>query len=473
MKYIRSNTIKNSLCWLLLGAQLLLPVHSVAMTIGEERTISEQLLYSVRAEFRLLDSPDISQYINELGYQVLAVAGPQYFDYIFFIVKSDQFNAFAAPGGLVFFYTGLIETMKTEDELISVLAHEIGHVVSRHIAQRIDKGGKINAISMGLALASLALGNPALAQGLFTGSMAAGQALNLHYSRLDEEQADRLSFDWMQKLHRNPVAMEGMLRTMRRITRYRSGKLPQYLLTHPNPEARSSYVASLVEIDDKQKLPDFYQKTDNFRFLRFKYRVMLQSIDFEQMRIRCVNIVTTSRDPQQQVMAEYGLALLAMEEHNYTRSAELLEKVRARYPEQDILEVDTAVLKMEAGEMNEAVSLLEHAVKRDPTDMYAAFELAKARVKQKEYDKAEELLHKVAVVMPEYSQLYYELARLKSDKGVENESRFYLGKYSLYEGKIKQAKEYLGRAEKDNSLPELLRNEAAAILARLKELEES
>lgn len=469
MKFPRCRVLQQVVCLIVLIAQFFLPVHSVALTIGEERTLSEQLLYSIRSEFQLLDDPDISQYINELGYQVLAIAGPQYFDYHFFVVNSEQFNAFAAPGGLVFFYTGLIQTMKTEDELLSVLAHEIGHVVSRHIAQRMDKGGKINAISMGLGLAALALGRPEL----LVGSMAAGQAMNLHYSRLDEEQADRLSFGWMQKLHRNPVAMEGMLQTMRRITRYRSGKLPQYLLTHPNPEARLSYVESLVEIDEEQKQPGYYTTTDNFLFLRFKYRVMLQSMDFEQMRINCTNKVTTSKDPEQQIMAEYGLALLALEEHNFARSTELLEKVMARYPDEDILEVDMAVLKVAAGAMDEAIFLLQNAVKRDPTDMYAAFELAKVLTTRKEYAEAEKLFQKIAVSMPQYSKLYYEIARIKSDLGRGNESRFYLGKYALYEGRIRQAKMYFEKAAKDADLPDNLRNEASAVLARLKELEEA
>ena len=359
MKKIGIHSCKKSLCLLLLAAQFCMPLQAAAMTIGEERTISEKLLYSVRAEFHLLDAPDISQYINDLGYQVLKVAGPQYFNYHFFVVKSEQFNAFAAPGGLVFFYTGLIQTMKTENQLISVLAHEIGHVVSRHIAQRIAKSGKISAITMGLGMAALALGNPEL----LIGSMAAGQAVNLHYSRQDEEEADRLSFGWMKDMHRNPIAMEGMLKTMRRITRYRSDKLPQYLLTHPNPEARSNYVESLIEIDDKQKVPGYYKKTDNFRFLRFKYRVMVQSMDLEQMRIACTNLATSSKDQEQRIMAQYGLALIAREDHNFTRAAELLKKVETQYPDRDILEVDTAVLKMEAGQIDEAAALLQHGLK--------------------------------------------------------------------------------------------------------------
>lgn len=471
MKHMLRPLFVQVLCLFLLAGQLLLPVSSLSMTIGEEREISEKLLYSVRAHFRLLDDPDISQYINELGNQVLDIAGPQYFNYHFFVVRSEQFNAFAAPGGLVFFYTGLIMKMKSEDQLLSVLAHEIGHVVSRHIAQRIDKGGKISAITMGLALASLALGNPALAQGLFTGSLAAGQAMNLHYSRQDEEQADRLSFGWMRKMHRNPVAMEAMLRTMRRITRYRSGKLPQYLLTHPNPEARLNYVESLLETDPDQKKPGYYRKADNFRFLRFKYRVMSQSMDVERMRVICTNIMTASKDREQQVMARYGLALVAREEHNYIRAAELLDKVIEQYPSRDILNVDKAVLNIDSGRLDEAVTLLAQAARRDPTDMYAVFDLARVRSQQKDYGQAQRLLDKVGRVMPDYSRLYYEYARIKAGQGRAGESNFYLGKYYLYEGKIKQAKEYLGRTAKDTTLAEAIRNEAVSILKRLEKLE--
>ena len=183
---------------------LLLPVNLNAFSIGEERLIGERLLYAIRSEFHLLDDPDISQYINELGKDVLDVTGTQFFDYHFFVVKSNQFNAFAAPSGLIFFYSGLIQAMKNENELVSVLAHEIGHVTNRHIAGRLAKQSKVTAASLLLGIAGLALGNPALTQGLLTGAIAAGQAIGLSFSRQDEEEADRLSFDWMLKLNRDP-----------------------------------------------------------------------------------------------------------------------------------------------------------------------------------------------------------------------------------------------------------------------------
>ena len=204
---------------LALTSFFLLPLQALALTIGDERRIGEQLLYSMRKELPILDDPDISQYINTLGQKVLKTVGPQYFDYRFYVVKSQQFNAFAAPAGLVFFYSGLIQQVKNEDELLSVLAHEIGHVVSRHIAQRVEKNTVVGAASLLLAIAGLAIGVPGLSSGIMMGSLAAGQAANLHYSREDEEQADRLSYGWMQQMHRNPEAMESMLHTMRRFTR--------------------------------------------------------------------------------------------------------------------------------------------------------------------------------------------------------------------------------------------------------------
>lgn len=93
------------LLFLLVG-QCLVPTSSLGFSIGEERDIGEQLLLAIRGEFELLDDPDIVQYINRLGQQVLDIAGPQYFDYHFFVVKNDQFNAFAAPSGLIFLIPG-------------------------------------------------------------------------------------------------------------------------------------------------------------------------------------------------------------------------------------------------------------------------------------------------------------------------------------------------------------------------------
>jgi predicted Zn-dependent protease len=440
-----------------------------ALTIGEERELGEKLLFMVRNEFAVLDDPDLARYINRLGNEVLAALGPQHFNYHFFIIESDQFNAFAAPSGLIFFYTGLIETMKTEDELVSVLAHEIGHVTSRHIARRLEKDTTITAATTALALASLALGNPALSQGLFTGSLAAGQAMSLHYSRQDEEEADRLAYGWMRKMERDPNAMVGMLGTMRRITRYRSGQVPQYLLTHPDPEARLDYVQGLLSSDGKD---DRLRKTDDFAFLRMKYRVLAETKDSEDVRAHLATLIASSKDKLSSVMAEYGMALLDAKDLAYDLALERLARVRAHFPDKVILLVDEAVIRMERGDKQTAAVLLQKVLKRDPTDVYAMFHMARLEQQNGRLVKAKELYAKVARVMPDYSRLYYEMGHLESMQNHVGVSYFYLGKYYLYQGKIKLAKQYLQRMEKDATVTQDYRDEATQTLKRLEELEE-
>ena len=287
------------------------------------------------------------------------------------LFPAQEFNAFAAPSGLIFFFTGLLQTMKTEDELLSVMAHEVGHVVSRHIASRSDKTGKVGAITMALAMASLALGDPSLATGLFTGFQAAGQAVSLHFSRQDEEEADRLSYDWLHSLHRDPQAMEGMLRTMRRITRYRSEQIPPYLLTHPNPEARLDYVQSLLEYQRSKIDSSYYRSTDNFEFLRVKYRAMVQVDDPQKARAYFTSTISSAQTPEESAMASYGLALLEAKELNFSRALENLDKIRAQFPNRPLLDIDAGIIHLDSGKAERAVELLAGAAEKDPEDMYA------------------------------------------------------------------------------------------------------
>jgi len=444
---------------------------AVALTIGEEREIGQKLLYTIRTQFSLLDDPDISQYINRLGHEVLEQAGPQYFDYHFFVVPNDDFNAFAAPSGLIFFFTGLIETMKTEDELLSVMAHEIGHVVSRHISSRSSKAGKVGAISMALALASLALGDPSLATGLFTGFQAAGQSAELHFSRIDEEEADRLSYDWLNALHRDPEAMEGMLGTMRRITRYRSGQIPQYLLTHPNPEARLQYVQSLLDYERDRNNKREYVETDNFNFLRTKYRILISVKDPQKARAYFANSLASSQNPEEKAMATYGLALLEARELNFSQALDKLAEVKKYFPNRNLLDVDAGIIYIDSGDNEKGFEILEQAYQKDSDDMYAAFYLAKAYEKKGQTNAAESLYSKIMKMLPEYSQIYFELGRIKSGKGDTGESNYYLGKYYMYEAKLKLARDYFVMVQRDPAVPQPLKQESEELLSLIEELD--
>ncbi len=428
-------------------------------SIGEEREVGEKLLFTVRSSFPLLNDPDIYQYINSLGQEILSVAGPQYFDFRFFIINDKEFNAFSAFSGMIFFYSGLIEMMNSENELVAVMGHEIGHSVKRHLATSIEQGKALSIGTIALALAALAMGGGVATQALLSGSIAANQSLTLHFSRKNENEADLLSYSWMKKLGRNPVAMEKMLQTMRRITRYSSDKVPQYLLTHPDPEARLDYVESLL-VHDKKILPTL-TKGDNFAFLRFKYRIMSLTDDGSTFRSYLAEKSANPRSSKLDViMAKYGLSQLDKEENNFDSSLEEINEVIKAFPNRKILLDDKGAIELKAGKTESALLILTQAYQQNSGDYYAAYLLAKAQMALNNLTEAKRLMKIVANEMPEYAQVYYDLGQISANQKQEADSTYYLGAYYYYTGKIKLARGTLKEATKKKDLQPDLRRDA-------------
>lgn len=443
---------------------------AMAFTIGEERELGEKLLFTVRSAFELVDDPDIIQYINRVGQSVLEVAGIQYFDYHFFVINDKQFNAFAAPSGLIFFYSGLIATMKSEDELVSVIAHEIGHIVKRHLASRMETGKYSTIASIGLAIAALAFGGAA-APALLTGALATGQSISLHFSRVHEEEADLLAYGWMKDLDRDPGGQVKMLKSMRRIARYRSDKLPQYLLTHPNPEARLQYIESLIDVEYAEKNVEISSVADDFDFLRFKYRILSQIKDSVLFKISLDRVIANEKASElDKIMAYYGLSQISKNENDYDLGLEHLQKVIDYFPEKNILLVDKGVIEFEGGRFKVAKSSLEDALHRDSTDMYGTFTLAKLLYRMGRLTEAESYLRTVTYHLPEYSQIYFELGQIASDKNQAGLSSYYLGKYYLYEGKLKSAEVGFKKALRNSDTPASIQAESKELLEKIKRL---
>ncbi len=460
------------ICWLLISSifHFAAVAPSPAFTIGEERALGEKLLYSVRTAFDVIEDPDISQYINKIGQEVLEVAGVQYFDYHFFVINNKEFNAFAAPSGLLFFYSGLIGAMESEDELVSVIAHEIGHIVKRHLASRMETGKYSNMASIGLAIAAIAFGGVA-APALLTGAIATGQSINLHYSRLHEEEADLLAYGWMKKMHRDTGGQVKMLESMRRIARYRSDKLPQYLLTHPNPEARLNYIESLIDGENKQKSEKTLQR-DDFDFVRFKYRILSQIKNISFVKASLASIIADGKSSEiSQKMAYYGLSQVSKNQNDYELGLEYLQEVIDYFPNKNILMVDKGVLQFEGRQYEEAKKSLEAALQKDRSDMYATFTLGQLMYHMGKLTEAESYLRTVTYHMPECSQAYFELGKIASQKNQTAFSAYYLGKYYLYEGKLKFAEMNFRKVLKDGKTPEPILEESTEILKMIKRLQ--
>jgi predicted Zn-dependent protease len=434
-----NNSLKNILSvvlsvMLVTGGLTISPVYG--FSVSEERKVGEQLLSIVRRQFTVLDDPDISQYINRLGNEIIQQAGPQLFDYHFFVIANKDFNAFSAPSGLIFLHTGLIDMMDSEDELVSVMAHEIGHTVSRHIADRMEANKKINVGTMALVLAGIAMGGGPLSEALITGSVAAGAAMELKFSRKDEEEADRLAYKWMVAGKRNPAGMAEMLKKMRRVSRLQSGNLPPYLLTHPQPGARLGYVQDLLMFSDTAPVTP----ANEFEFLRIKNRLAVMTREPTSLIAHFKRRIDESgADSLRKKMAWHGLAMANLQASRYDEARQAMLKVIEYFPDNALIQTDMARVFSDNGRYQDALPYLEKAVSLDRDNLYSKYHLAYVLQHLGKLARSGQIYEGLLNDLPDYSKLYYQYSRLKAKQGEEGAGFYYLGLYYRYEGDLKNS----------------------------------
>jgi predicted Zn-dependent protease len=169
---------------------------------------------------------------------VAANAERQDVTYRFFILDTPRVNAFALPGGYVFVTRGLLALANSEDELAGVLAHEVGHIAGRHLAERYSQ--RILA-SVGAAALAVTLGSTDASQALGIGA----DLLSVQYSRDQETEADRLGVRYLSKAGYDPLAMAHFLENMDRYEKLESQVsgngdpgLSDFFSTHPQTSDR-------------------------------------------------------------------------------------------------------------------------------------------------------------------------------------------------------------------------------------------
>lgn len=404
-------------------------------SVKEEREYGQKMLAVIRHQFPLIDEPDINQYINKIGKEIVSVAGGQKFNYRFYVINNREFNAFAAPSGLIFMHSGLLEKMDREGELQSVLAHEVGHVTSRHIAGRIENSGKINAITLAMILAGIALGGGAGTQALIAGGMATGQAMSMAFTRQDEEEADRKGYAYMLKMDLDPNDMVSMLKKMHRVGQLNMSKVPQYLLTHPKPGMRMGYVEDIIY----QEKPNIPAQRNQFYFNRIQVRIRTFTKASESLLPYYRKRVRNARNDMEKYSAMYGMAMGYLAQAKFTEAIEEMQKVMGFFTDKPILTTDLGLIYFKSGNLNKALALFKEARNEDPGDWWASYNLAVALKATDHNDRALVLFQQLVGRMEDFAGAYYQIASIYSTLNQQALSHFNLGKSFYYKGNFKNA----------------------------------
>jgi len=207
----------------------------------EEVAIGKEVDAEVRSKEKIYGDAQWQGYLNEVGQKIVKVSDRQEIEYHFTVIESDQINAFATPGGYVYFYTGILNLMDNEAEMAAVLAHEISHVVARHSVQHLQK-----ALGIQL-LASVALGEKSAGTiGQITGVLA-GLWLN-GYGRAYELEADEYGVFYMKEAGYNPDGARTMFQKLATLSgdSGEQGWFEKLTSSHPDTQERLSKIDAQI-----------------------------------------------------------------------------------------------------------------------------------------------------------------------------------------------------------------------------------
>jgi len=402
-----------------------------SLTLEEEKTIGQEFYENLERNKLLYHEPQAETYINELGKLIVKSIPQSPFEFRFFIVRSSAINAFATPGGYVYLNLGLINLVNNESELAGVLAHEVAHVTSRHIADIVEKSKKISAATLAAILTGIFLGGGDAAAAITGFSVATATTLNLKYSREHEEEADRLGMYYLVSAGFDPASMPEFLKTMRQYEFY-SSNIPSYFLTHPGTEERIRYLDSLLQTRyPKGGASDKLNKLKRIQtLLAFELKSPEQNLKSFQGRL--------SKDPDD-VEALYGLAL-AQEKLGLSQEAvdNFLRALRLSPDDKNILE-DLGITLFKRGNLEEAIRYLNKAVALDPTSTKAPFYLGKSYETLGNYQKALEFYQLMEKSKPDDENVFYGLASAYGKIGMMGDSHYYFGRYFKKKGKSEAA----------------------------------
>lgn len=237
------------------------------ITPSQEYYIGRTVGAVITNKYKVYNNDIATRYVNEMG-QTLAMFSdlPETFGgYHFLILDSDEINAFAAPGGLIFVSRGLLRCCKSEDAAAAVLAHEIGHVEYRHGLDAIKNSRITNAFTTGLLEAGKSLTNAQVAQltTVFEGSVQdiTSTLINSGYSRSFEKQADHGAVEILKRSGYNPQGLIDMLKTME--SRLKPGGI-DFAKTHPDPKIRIEAIkedfGNFSPVDEQLKRQERFRK---------------------------------------------------------------------------------------------------------------------------------------------------------------------------------------------------------------------
>ena len=451
------------------GAQVRLPdfgdAAEEALSPAEERVLGEAFMREVRSRLNLVDDPLVEQYVQSLGYRLVASSDRRDLGFTFFVVEDDSLNAFAAPGGFIGINSGMIFATRSESEFASVLAHEIAHVTQRHIVRAIEHSNRSNLPVLAGILAAIIVGAHDVEAGQATAAAVIGSTAQrqINFTRQNEMEADRVGIRILAEAGFDPREMAGVFEKLQNAARY-SQRPPEFLSTHPVTTNR------IAETRDRaERLPyKQHESSESYYLVRAKLRAQSAG-DPQRVLDQLVEEVATGH-VQHAAANAYGQALAMTRLGRESDAREILERLMESHPDNLTFLAELAGNALRTGNLPQALALYSEGLDLYPNNRVLVRGHA---VALNEAGRPNDTLK----LIDEYGQLHAidpEMYRLRADAngklGRTLDSQADLAEHYYLSGRLDQAIHQLRAAtqgqDRDQDFYRIARIEA-----RLKELE--
>jgi predicted Zn-dependent protease len=368
----------------------------------DEKKYGEMIMRQIRPDPDYSNDLPIYDYLNQMERRLLQAAkrlqlgganeqGSGAYNFEVFAVKDSSINAFALPGGFIGFHTGLLVSAETDSEVASVMGHETGHVLQRHLARQMDKQTTNTMIALaGILLGALAASrNPGVASGLMQGGQAVAVNNQLSYSRDAEREADRIGFQILAASGYDVNGAPGFFQRLQKATGIMDSGVPSYVRTHPLTTDRIADMQDRAHNIANRNVPTAVE----FYFIKARAR-MAQSGSSSQMYDLKNTFESLSKQsaPGKQMEGFYGLSLGALKQGKFDQAAGYLQQARnlansVSAPGSPILrqslslDITTSELALARGKGDEALQIAQATLKAFPQSYAAGAAMMNAYLK--------------------------------------------------------------------------------------------
>jgi len=407
----------------------------------QEYQIGRAFFWRLQQSVELIDDPEVNSYIQEVGYRLVANSDSPQLPFTFFMVPDLSVNAFAAPGGFIGVHSGLVLTSETEDEMASVLAHEIAHVTQRHLLRSLEQSQHMSIASMiaKIGAALLAVADPKAGMAGMMAIQAGEAQAQINFTRANEKEADNLGMLTLVRSGFDPQAMPIFFERLQKTSRFYNGSgVPEFLRTHPVTTSRIAEARGrAVTYPVTRQLSDTLQ----FYLIREKLRVMA-STDLAQLTKYYASALEVGNNSNQ-IATRYGYSLALSEVGNYTHARKILQSLIEQDDDRLSYQLALADLEIGVGRLSNALAIYDENQKLYPDDHALTIKQVDALLQANLPEQASNLLFKQLEVGGPSRTLYKLMAQAKGDLGQKSQAHRWLAEYYYISGRFKQAADQL------------------------------